>query len=412
MSDIAEPEIGLWQWMEEVAREVMRRHGFGELRTPLVEYEGVFTRSIGNTTDVVQKEMYGFERGGRHLCLRPEGTAGVMRHAAGIGPIEAAGARWFYIGPMFRCERPQAGRKRQFHQCGVECLEEPSPLVDAEILSLQMALLSAWGIQDCEVHLNTRGAAGEQTAVAAGLRAALAGHESELCEDCQRRISENVLRVLDCKQPGCAERVRQLPPVTSFMGEESQRYLEAVETHLSAMAIPFHRDGLLVRGLDYYEHTIWEITGRRAGSQSALAGGGRYRIQLGNHAWAGVGFAIGMERVIQLLQEDSTAAANRSGKPALLWLVGLGDEAQAQNLVLMQQLRAAGLACRMAPGGSMKSQMRAANKAGATLTLLRGESELAAHSVQIKNMTSGEQHEDAVDASLPSRLLEQVRANP
>ena len=156
MSDIAAPDVRLWQRLEEIARATLARYGFEELRTPIVEFESVFTRSIGSTTDVVQKEMYVFEKGGRRLALRPEGTAGVMRYAAGLGPMETAGARWFYIGPMFRSERPQAGRRRQFHQCGVECLEPPSPLVDAEILALQVDLLRAWGLGECEVRLSTR----------------------------------------------------------------------------------------------------------------------------------------------------------------------------------------------------------------------------------------------------------------
>jgi histidyl-tRNA synthetase len=203
MSDIAAPDVRVWRRLESIARDVLARYGFEELRTPVVEFEALFTRSLGETTDVVQKEMYVFEKGGRRLCLRPEGTAGVMRHAAGLGPAETDGARWYYIGPMFRSERPQAGRKRQFHQCGVECLEPPSPLVDAEILALQVDLLRAWGLGDCEVRLHTRGEAGEQAQVAEGLRAALAAQASALCEDCRRRISENVLRVLDCKNAGC-----------------------------------------------------------------------------------------------------------------------------------------------------------------------------------------------------------------
>ncbi|MDD2241384.1 MAG: ATP phosphoribosyltransferase regulatory subunit [Kiritimatiellae bacterium] len=157
MSDITMPEVQVWQGLERVAREVLARYGFEELRTPVVEFETVFTRSIGETTDVVQKEMYVFEKGGRRLCLRPEGTAGVMRYAAGLGAQETDGARWFYIGPMFRSERPQAGRRRQFHQLGIECLEPPSPRVDAEILALQVAVLNAWGLADCTVKLATRG---------------------------------------------------------------------------------------------------------------------------------------------------------------------------------------------------------------------------------------------------------------
>lgn len=404
MSDIGVPEVRVWQRMEQVAREVLERYGFEELRTPVVEYEAVFTRSLGETTDVVQKEMYVFERGGRRLCLRPEGTAGVMRHAAGMGEADTAGARWYYWGPMFRCERPQAGRKRQFHQCGVECMEEPSPLVDAEILALQVDLLKAWGIGDCAVHLNTRGQGDEHRAVAEGLRAALEPRRNDLCEDCRRRMDENVLRVLDCKQEGCRDIVATLPPVTEFMSRESRDYLDQVAAHLQHLGVEFEIDPLLVRGLDYYEHTVWEIASTELGAQNAVAGGGRYRMNLGNRELAGVGFAIGLERVVSVLQALGRDRDLLQAPPKLVWLVGLGDKAVDENLVLMQKLRAAGVTCRMAVGGSMKSQMRAANKAGAAWTLIRGGDELEKGVAGLKNMESGEQEQVPID-QLAAKLV-------
>ena len=391
MSDIAAPEVRLWQRLERLARETLELYGFEELRTPVVEFEAVFTRSLGETTDVVQKEMYVFEKGGRRLCLRPEGTAGVMRHAAGLGAQETDGARWYYVGPMFRSERPQAGRKRQFHQCGVECLEPPSPRVDAEILALQVDLLRAWGLGDCEVRLNTRGEIGGQAAVAAGLRAALAAHEAQLCDDCRRRISENVLRVLDCKNADCQAIVAQLPPSTDFMSAASRDYLAQTAAHLDALGVKARIDPRLVRGLDYYEHTVWEIASTALGAQNAVAGGGRYRMQLGGRELVGVGFAVGLERVVGVLQALGRDKDLIAPPPPLVWLVGLGDAAQDRNLALMQQLRAAKIACRMATGGSMKSQMRAANKSGAAFAVIRGDDELAQGVAALKDMASGEQ---------------------
>ena len=411
MSDIAAPEVRLWQRIEGVAREVLARYGFEELRTPVVEFEAVFTRSLGETTDVVQKEMYVFEKGGRRLCLRPEGTAGVMRHAAGLGAQETDGARWYYIGPMFRSERPQAGRKRQFHQCGVECLEPPSPLVDAEILALQVDLLRAWGLDDCEVRLNTRGEIGGQAQVAAGLRAALAPREADLCEDCRRRISENVLRVLDCKNETCRAVVATLPPMTDFMGAESRAYLAQVGAHLAALGVAHRIDPLLVRGLDYYEHTVWEIASTALGAQNAVAGGGRYRMNLGGRELTGVGFAIGLERVVGVLQALGRADALVPPPPRRAWLVGLGAEALKQNLALMQSLRAAGLACQMAYGGSMKSQMRAANKSGAAWAVIRGDDELAQGVVALKDLVSGVQETLPLDR-LVSELTERNAVLP
>ena len=397
MSDIAAPEVCVWQGLERIAREILARYGFDELRTPVVEFESVFTRSIGETTDVVQKEMYVFEKGGRRLCLRPEGTAGVMRHAAGQGAQETDGARWFYIGPMFRSERPQAGRRRQFHQCGVECLEPPSPRVDAEILALQVELLEAWGRDGCTVKLATRGSGGDAAQVSAGLRAALEPHRESLCEDCRRRLSENVLRVLDCKNDSCRRIVETLPPPTDFMGGESRDYLAQVAAHLDALGLAYRLDPRLVRGLDYYEHTVWEIEGSHLGAQNAIAGGGRYRMNLGGRELAGVGFAIGLERVVAMLQALGRDAALMAPPPKLVWLVGLGEEAMNQNLVLMQSLRAAGVACRMAAGGSLKSQMRAANKAGAAWAVIRGDDELAQAVATVKDMATGEQRRLPLD---------------
>jgi len=407
MSDIGAPEVRLWQRMEQVAHDVLTRYGFEELRTPAVEYERVFTRSLGETTDVVQKEMYVFERGGRRLCLRPEGTAGVMRHAAGLGAVDTDGARWYYMGPMFRCERPQAGRKRQFHQCGVECLEPPSPLVDAEILALQVDLLRMWGLDDCAVRLNTRGEGADHQTVTDGLREALASRESELCEDCQRRINENVLRVLDCKQESCRAIVAQLPPVTDFMSEDSRTYLAEVSAHLDALGVAYEIDPLLVRGLDYYEHTVWEIVSTDLGAQNAVAGGGRYRLTLGNRELTGVGFAIGLERVVSVLQALGKDTQLMGAVRPLVWLVGLGEDAIKQNLALMQTLRAAGVACRMATGGSMKSQMRAANKAHAAWALIRGDNELSEGVAALKDMEAGTQETISVD-QLPAHLTAQI----
>ena len=398
MSDIAMPEVRLWQRIERLARDVLARYGFEELRTPVVEFESVFTRSLGETTDVVQKEMYVFEKGGRRLCLRPEGTAGVMRHAAGLGAAETDGARWYYIGPMFRSERPQAGRKRQFHQCGVECLEPPSPLVDAEILALQVDLLRAWGLGDCTVRLNTRGESGGQVPVAEGLRAALAPRVSDLCEDCQRRIAENVLRVLDCKNEACQAIVATLPPVTDFMSAASRTYLAQVAAHLDALGVGYRIDPLLVRGLDYYEHTVWEIASTALGAQNAVAGGGRYRMNLGGRELVGAGFAIGLERVVGVLQALGRDQSLIEPPPPLVWLVGLGEAALGRNLALMQALRAAGLACQMAYGGSMKSQMRAANKSGAAWAVIRGDDELAQGVAAVKDLATGVQETVPLDA--------------
>jgi histidyl-tRNA synthetase len=252
MTDLCAPEIHLWQWMEARAREVMRRCDCQEVRTPVVERLEVFVRALGEGTDVVQKEMYAFEdRGGRRVALRPEGTAGVMRHAAGaVAPGQ--GARLYYLGPMFRAERPQAGRKRQFHQLGMESLGAPSPAADAECISALLELFEAWGLDGFEVRVHTRGLPDDQRAVREGLIERARPLADRLCDDCRRRLDSHPLRLLDCKQSGCRTALADLPPITQFMSAESRAYLDETMRLLEVMGIPARVDPLLIRGLDYY----------------------------------------------------------------------------------------------------------------------------------------------------------------
>lgn len=393
MSDIHAPEVNLWRMIEERARTLFSYYGYEELRTPALEKLSVFKRSIGDTTDVVQKEMYAFkDRGGRELALCPEGTAGTIRHLAGRGE-EGLNARVFYIAPMFRCERPQAGRKRQFHQVGVEATGEPNPLADAECIALQQHLLEAWGLTDSKIQISTRGTLSDRQPVAAGLRNALQPHLNELCEDCQRRIDENVLRVIDCKNEGCAKIVDQIPPAIEFMAEESRQYLDAVIHALGKMGIEVEVNPRLVRGLDYYVHTVWEITHGALGAQNAIAGGGRYEIALGKKAVPGVGFAMGIERVITSLEACGITAEQFMPKGGV-WLVSLGEDALAENMKLARELREKGIRCGMELSAkSMKAQMRKANREGAEKVVIRGEDELAKGTAVVKNMADGSQEE-------------------
>jgi len=391
MSDISAPEIYIWRMIEEKARSIFNCYGYDELRTPSLEKLKVFKRSIGDTTDVVQKEMYAFEdRGGRELALRPEGTAGTIRHLAGQGE-EGLHSRVFYIAPMFRCERPQAGRKRQFHQIGVEATGAPNPLADAECIALQQHLLSEWGLTGSKIQISTRGTREDREPVAEGLRAALQPHLGELCEDCQRRINENVLRVIDCKNEQCGKVVDQIPSAIEFMSPESRTYLERVIQALEGMGIDAQVDPKLVRGLDYYVHTVWEITHDALGSQNAIAGGGRYEIALGKTGIPGVGFAMGMERVITSL-EACGITPGQFAPEAGIWLISLGETALEENMKLARELRANGIRCGMELDvKSMKAQMRKANRIGAAKVIIRGEDELAAGTAVIKDMNEGSQ---------------------
>lgn len=396
MSDLTASEIFLWQELEATAREVCTLYGFTELRTPMLERIEVFTHSLGETTEVVQKEMYDFtDRGGRHICLRPEGTAGVMRHAAGLGQ-DAQNARWFYMGPMFRAERPQAGRKRQFHQIGVEAVGEPNPIRDAEVIALQSSLLKAFDLSGFRIRVNTRGTAEDQIAVQKGLRAELTPRKNELSEDSQRRLDSNVLRILDAKDEATRAVVDSLPPVTHWMSPESLAYLDQVCSLLESLGLPVERDPKLVRGLDYYQHTVWEISHDALGAQDSLAGGGRYRIKVGSKAIEGVGFAVGIERVIMAL----TAGGRQPQHPQPdLFLVSLGDEALKQNFALMHSLRDQGFHVRMdLKGRNMKKQMNEANSLNVRFAGVRGDEELGQNTLQLKDMNSGEQKTVTLEA--------------
>ncbi|VGO16614.1 Histidine--tRNA ligase [Pontiella desulfatans] len=396
MSDIQAPEIYLWRMMEERARSVFNSYGYEELRTPVLEKLSVYQRSLGDTTDVVKKEMYSFKPSKHELAMRPEGTAGTIRHLAGRGE-EGLGARVFYIAPMFRYERPQAGRKRQFHQLGVEATGEPNPLADAECIALQKALLDSWGLTGSKIQVSTRGEPSDRKPVADGLRDALRPFEKELCEDCQRRIDENVLRVIDCKNENCQKIVDQIPSAIEFMSDSSRNYLKQVVDALAAMGIEVVVNPKLIRGLDYYVHTVWEISHSALGAQDALAGGGRYEIALGKKAIPGVGFAVGFERAIMAL--EACGITGEQFAPACgIWLVSLGEAALVENMKLAAGLRAKGVRCGMELAAkSMKAQMRKADRSGAEKVIIRGEDEIAKGIVVVKDMAEGTQVEQSLE---------------
>ncbi len=399
MSDIFAPDIYVWHMMEDRAREVFSAYGYEEVRTPVLEKLSVFQRSLGDTTDVVKKEMYSFKPSKHEIAMRPEGTAGTIRHLAGRGE-EGLNARVFYIAPMFRYERPQAGRKRQFHQVGVEATGAPNPLADAECIALQKSLIDAWGLTGSTIQISTRGEPSDRMPVAEGLRKALQPHVQDLCEDCQRRIDENVLRVIDCKNESCGKIVEQIPSPIDFMSEKSRAYLDQVMQALGTMGIEVTVNPKLIRGLDYYVHTVWEISHSALGAQDALAGGGRYEIALGKKAVQGVGFAVGFERTIMAL-EACGITGQQFAPEGGVWLVSLGEAALAENMKLARELRARGVRCGMElEAKSMKAQMRKADRASASRVIIRGDDEISKGTAVVKDMAEGSQ----VEMELPDLL--------
>ena len=390
-ADMFPPQSNHFTRMEACAREIFGRYGFVELRTPLLEFTELFQRSIGEQTDVVQKEMYTFpDRKGRMLTLRPEATAGVMRAyiEAGLVNREAV-SRLFTTGPMFRYERPQTGRMRQFHQINCECLGSPSPLADAELIIMLMRFLRALGLEEPSLKINSLGCSQCRPQFRKALLDFLSGIDrSALCEDCARRVESNPLRVLDCKQPTCRELTQNAPVLLEHNCPDCKAHFQTVLDCLAAEGIPLELDHRLVRGLDYYCRTTFEVVSGRIGAQTAIAGGGRYDglVQsLGGPDVPGVGFACGMERLALLLGEARTDLTD-------FYLFAPDEAGQAQAFALAQQLRMAGLRGELNYSrASFKSLMRQAGKSRARYCLILGQDEALAASVTVKHLESGQQ---------------------
>jgi histidyl-tRNA synthetase len=392
-ADLFPAECQEWRTVEEAARQVFASYAYGELRTPILERSEVFLHSLGNETDVVQKEMYAFEdRGGRHLALRPEGTAGVMRALANLGVVDGEEHRVYYLGPMFRGERPAAGRRRQFHQIGVECVGRVSPGHDVECLAMLLHFLDSIGITQRTLLLNTRGTAEDREPARLALRDYFAGHLAALCPDCQRRHETNVWRILDCKVPTCQPIIVAAPDTAALLGQPSRDYFAQVCAGLDALGIPYQVEKRLVRGLDYYCHTVFEVIAEGLGAQNTLAGGGRYEIQPpgGKRSLAGVGFAAGVERL--LLVRAHLGCQTPPARLVSCYLVSLGAAAQAHQVRLAQTLRQAGIPVMLdLEGRGMKAQMKAANRCQARYALILGDNELTAGQMLVRDLDSGVQ---------------------
>lgn len=397
-ADILPPETEAMRKLEETARDVFGRYGYNELRIPILERTELFSRSIGDETDVVQKEMYTFpDRKGRSLTLRPEATAGVMRAYIENG-LHAKGkeVKVYTFGPMFRYERPQKGRMRQFHQINAECVGPAEPLADAETILMLWTFLTEAGIKELSLELNSLGCRACRPSYHEELSAFLAGLDAAaLCEDCRRRMGTNPLRVLDCKVPGCKALTVGAPSIADYACEECNAHFSAVRAVLDACAIPYVLNPRLVRGLDYYVRTTFELVSGKIGAQSSVAGGGRYDgliKQLGGPDVPGVGFACGVERLLLLLEAPAAPAPD-------FYLVVLDAAGLESGLILAQTLRRAGLSGETAFSvKSLKSQMREANKRNAKVCLVRGADEIANNLIQAKRMRSGEQQPFSLDA--------------
>ncbi len=398
--DILGDEALQFETLTQKAREVFRSFGFSELSTPILESKEVFTRALGDQTDVVQKEMYEFkDRSGEWVAMRPEGTAGIVRAYLENHLDKTMGlAKLFYIGAMFRSERPQAGRLRQFHQAGVEILGTGSPLADAETIHCLSVFLDAVGISGYALKLNNLGDFKERTAFGEVLKTYFKPLEKDLCEDCRIRLAKNVFRLLDCKNAACRALVKKSPSISAHLGAESKTHFEKVQKILSAAGVLFELDPTMVRGLDYYTKTVFEVSHPLLGSQDAVAAGGRYDRLIetfgGSQNAGAVGFAVGIERLILCLKPGPPTDERENS----FFVAALGDAAQGEGFRLVSSLRAEGVKALMDfEGKSLKSQMRSADKHRCRYVIILGDDEIQKKSLTLKDMENGEQ--SALDLS-------------
>ena len=399
MNDILPPESARWEALETAVREVMRLHAYRNIRTPIVEPTALFVRGLGEVTDIVEKEMYSFEDrlNGEQLTLRPESTAGVVRAVVEHNLLYEGGKRLYYMGPMFRHERPQRGRYRQFHQIGAEALGFGGAEVDAELILLACALWKAIGLQDVRLELNSLGQPPERLQHRAALIAYFEQHADQLDEDAKRRLHTNPLRILDSKNPAMKALNEAAPKLLDFLGADSLAHFNAVRAILDANGVAYSINPRLVRGMDYYNLTVFEFIPERLGSQGTVCGGGRYDYLIGEiggkHAPA-VGWALGVERVLELLKEHGSASPEVA--PDAYAIITDADFLPLVTPVL-QTLRNMGVSVQMhAPAdstggmGSMKSQFKKADASGARFALIFGPDELAQQLVTVKALRDGE----------------------
>ncbi|MBT2688042.1 histidine--tRNA ligase [Bacillus sp. ISL-47] len=403
--DILPGEVEKWQLIEEKARELCERFQYREIRTPIFEHTELFMRSVGDTTDIVQKEMYTFEdRGGRSLTLRPEGTASTVRSFVEHKMYGDANqpVKLYYMGPMFRYERPQAGRFRQFVQFGVEAIGSADPAIDAEVIALAMSLYQSLGLKKLKLIVNSLGDKESRTAHREALINHFQPRIGEFCSDCQSRLEKNPMRILDCKQDRDHELMKSAPSIIDYLNDDSKAYFDKIQKYLESLGIDFTVDPNLVRGLDYYNHTAFEIMSDSEGfgAITTLCGGGRYNgltEEIGGPEAPGIGFALSIERFIAALEAEKAELPLDKGIDC--YLVSLGEAAKDYTVGLLQKLRIAGFSAeRDYLDRKVKAQFKAADRANAKFVAVLGEDELKANKINVKSMETGEQLEVELDS--------------
>ena len=399
--DMLPRDAAAWHYVEQKARETAALFSFREIRTPMFEHTELFTRGVGETTDIVTKEMYTFEdKGGRSMTLRPEGTAGVARAFIenGLGqdvmPMKA-----YYLASVFRYERPQSGRLREHHQFGVELYGSSSPYADAEVISLAHTFLLSVGIGGLTLHLNSIGCKECRPKFNAALRGYIGDNLDRMCGKCRERFDKNPLRILDCKEEKCREIVKAAPSITDFLCDDCRAHFEQLQDILERQGVPFVVDASVVRGLDYYTRTVFEFVSEDIGAQGTVCGGGRYDglvEEVGGKSTPAVGFGLGLERLLLVLQNTGRLDAPR--ERADVYLAPLGERAAGEVPAIAARLRRAGVSADYdMMGRGVKAQMKYADKSGARFVVVIGDNELESGTAVLKNMDTGEERSAALD---------------
>lgn len=389
--DILPPASGVWNHVESVARRIFRAYNYREIRTPVFEETALFARSVGEDTDIVSKEMYTFDDHGTSLTLRPENTASVIRSWIEHRMDQNPGVqKLYYIGPMFRRERPQKGRFRQFYQIGAEAIGSESPAIDAEVIEMVVEILRGVGLEGFQILINSVGCAKCRPVFIAALRERLKDVAPKMCTDCQRRAETNPLRVLDCKVPEDQPIIETLPSILDSLDEGCKAHFAAVQSYLDDRSIAYEVRPRLVRGLDYYTRTTFEIVHGSLGAQNSVLGGGRYdglaEALESKVPGPGIGFSIGEDRLVMSVEEK-----HGQPDPIQLLIAPMGEAALRHGTLLAREIRARGAVVEIAPEGKLKKSLELANKIGAEQTLLLGDNEIASGAYALKNMKSGEQ---------------------
>ena len=402
--DVLPSQSYRWQYIEKVVREVSSRFGFKEIRFPTFEHTELFTRSVGDTTDVVQKEMYTFlDKGERSITLRPEGTACVVRSAVENNLLaDALPLKVSYVTSCFRYEKPQAGRLREFHQFGAEVFGSQNPDADAQLIALANAIFSAFGVENLELKINSIGCPECRREYHEALKKYFESHTQELCGTCLSRLEKNPMRILDCKSPICSEIAKDAPKITDFLCDECQQHFDGVKKRLEVLSIPYTVDPTIVRGLDYYTKTVFEFVSKNIGAQGTVCGGGRYDglvSEIGGAETPALGFAIGLERLLLLI--DACGIEIEKPNSCDIFLATLGETASIKATELVCKLREKGIfAENDIMGRSLKAQMKYADKIGAKYCVVIGDDEISNNKATLKNMSNGETQTVALDLTI------------